>query len=59
MMDGSAVEGRDRWLGFSDGGDGGDEWPLSMSRSLSDDVLGDWPPLMMNFPVLCVRTRLT
>lgn len=56
MTDDSAVEGRDRWLGI---GDGGDEWPLSKSRSLSDDVLGDWPPLMMKFPVLCVRTRLT
>lgn len=58
MMDGSTVKGRDRWLGLSEG-DGGDEWPLSMSRSLSDDVLGDGAPLMMNFPVLCVRTRLT
>jgi hypothetical protein len=58
MMDGSAVEGRDQRLGFSEG-DGGDEWPLSMSRSLSDDVLGDWAPLMTNFAVLCVRTRLT
>jgi len=40
-------------------GDGGADGPLSISRSLSEELLGDSPPTMLNLPPLCVRTRLT
>lgn len=63
IVDVSCIDGRDLWRGGNSEvseGDGGRDSPLSISISPSEVGLVDnWGPVMMNRPLLFVRTRLT
>lgn len=61
MAEGSDVDLRERDVttrGWRSGEEGAD-WPLSMSKSLSEEEEGlESIPAMVKRPLLCVRTRL-